>query len=391
MRAHTIMETIFWISLTIIFYTFVGYGLVLAVIVALKPRRCRGERELKNPPRVTIFITAFNEEDVVDEKIANTLALDYPPQLVETLWVTDGSSDRTVELLSGYEHVRVLHDPQRRGKVAAMNRGMQYVNSPIVIFTDANAMINSGAVWEIVKGFQDAGVGCVAGEKRILAGSDDQIQSSDEGLYWRYESKLKRWDSYLGNCIGAAGELFALRTELFVPLSEDTLLDDFTLSLTLAMKGHRTLYVPDAYSQERGSADLRSERKRKVRIAAGGWQVVWRLRGLLNPFDYGLLSWQYISHRVLRWCVTPPLMVVVLVMNVFLYEQGTVYEVMIVAQGAFYLLALVGWLFSVARVRVPLLGTLYYFVFMNLCALRSPLYLWNNRQRGGVWERVKRA
>ncbi len=384
------MQTIFWISLAIIFYTFVGYGLVLAIIVALKPRKCTKEGETNNLPRVTIFITAYNEEAVVDAKVANTLALDYPSHLVETLWVIDGSNDRTAELLKEYHHIRVLHSPQRRGKVAAMNRGMGYVDTPIVIFTDANAMINVEAVREIVTGFQDQTVGCVAGEKRILLSSSSGAQGAGESLYWRYESQLKTWDSLLGNCIGAAGELFALRAELFRPLKEDTLLDDFTISLSLAMKGHRTLYVPEAYSLEGGSANLRGESKRKVRIAAGGWQAVWRLRGLLNPFAYGMLSWQYISHRVLRWCVTPWLLILVLILNWCLFSRAEIYEFLMVCQGAFYLLALAGWLFSKARVQVPMLFGFYYFVFMNICALQAPLYLWRNRNRGGIWERVQR-
>lgn len=258
-----------------------------------------------NLPSVTLFITAFNEEDVVHDKMTNCLNLDYPEDKLDLVWCTDGSDDSTNALLAKYKRVRVLYEPIRNGKTAAMNRGMRYVDTEIVIFTDANTMVNKEAIRVIVQRFMEPKVGCVAGEKRIINNDTDNAAGGGEGIYWKYESALKAYDDRLYSAVGAAGELFAVRRHLFFEMDKDTLLDDFILSLSIAMKGYKIAYTPDAYAEESGSADMFEEEKRKVRIAAGGLQSVWRLRPLLNPFKYGMLSFQYVSHRVLRWTLAP--------------------------------------------------------------------------------------
>ena len=301
------IEIIFWIALFIVFYTYLGYGIVLYLLVKLKELFVKPiKRKLPEDstlPEVTLFITAFNEEEVVDEKMKNSLELDYPEDKLHIVWVTDGSNDGTNEQLrTRWEgKATVLFQPERQGKTAAMNRGMKLVNTPIVVFTDANTMVNQEAIREIVLAFEDTRVGCVAGEKRIAVQTRDGAAAGGEGIYWKYESTLKSLDARLYSAVGAAGELFAVRRELFEEMEQDTLLDDFILSLRIAMQGHTIAYCTEAYAIESGSADMHEEEKRKVRIAAGGLQSIWRLRPLLNPFRYGILSFQYVSHRVLRW------------------------------------------------------------------------------------------
>ena len=186
-----------------------------------------------------------------------------------------------------------------------MNRGIKFVTTPIVIFTDANTSINSQSIREMVRYFNNPKVGCVAGEKRINMHTKDEAAVGGEGMYWKYESFLKKLDSQLHSAVGAAGELFAIRTSLYEQMPNDTLLDDFILSLKIAMKKYIIAYCNKAYAMENGSANMKEEEKRKVRIAAGGIQAIYRLRKLLNPFRYGILSFQYVSHRVLRWSITP--------------------------------------------------------------------------------------
>lgn len=393
------IEIIFWIALFIVFYTYLGYGIVLYLLVKLKElfvkpvkRKLREDSQL---PEVTLFITAFNEEEVVDEKMENSLVLNYPKEKLHIVWVTDGSSDGTNEHL----HARwegkaaVFFQPERKGKTAAMNRGMKLIDTPIVVFTDANTMVNQEAIREIVLAFEDTRVGCVAGEKRIAIQTLDDAAAGGEGIYWKYESTLKALDARLYSAIGAAGELFAVRRELFEEMERDTLLDDFILSLRIAMQGYTIAYCTEAYAIESGSANMHEEEKRKVRIAAGGLQSIWRLRPLLNPFRYGMLSFQYVSHRVLRWSLTPILLFLLLPLNILLLCMGAsceVYGTVLILQVLFYILGLWGYYLSTRQIKNKLLFIPYYFLFMNVNVLKGIGYL-RKRRETGAWEKAKRG
>ncbi len=387
------LEIFFWLCLALVVYTYLGYGIILVFLVKFR-EWIRPPRTFPDPdpwPAVTLFITAYNEELVVDEKMHNCRALDYPADNLTILWVTDGSSDRTNELLRAYPEVRVLFDPLRQGKTAAMNRGMQSVQTPFVVFTDANTLLNPEALKEIVRAFSDPKVGCVSGEKRVAAAQQDNA-ASGEGLYWKYESFLKRMDGRLKGVTGAAGELFALRTALFEPVSRDTLLDDFVMSLRVVLRGYKTAYCATAFASETASANIREEEKRKVRIAAGGLQSVARLTPLLNPFRFGLFSWQYLSHRVLRWTLTPVALFLLLPLNVMLVAMqpvGWLYPALLCAQVFFYSVAFLGRVLRDKHIRIKGLFVPYYFLFMNYSVFRGVGYLWRKKS-DGTWERAAR-
>ena len=260
-----------------------------------------------------------------------------------------------------------------------MNRGMGFVTTPLVIFRDANTFINPQAVREIVKCFNHPQVGCVAGEKRVDMYSTEGAVSGGEGLYWKYESWLKKMDYQLYSAIGAAGELFAIRTPLYEEMPEDTLLDDFMLSLRIAMKQYTIAYCDTAYAVESGSADMKEEEKRKVRIAAGGLQSVYRLKELLNPLRYGILSFQYVSHRVLRWSVTPVALFLLFPLNILLVvcsESLPVYFLFLLLQSAFYLGGVYGSLLSAKSVKNKFLYIPYYFLFMNINVIKGFFYFY---------------
>ena len=393
------LEIIFWIALFVVFYTYIGYGILLNILVKLKEvfkKKCDIPCPADdNLPHVTLFITAYNEESVVDDKMRNTLALDYPAEKLHILWVTDGSNDRTNELLANWPQATVKHHPERRGKTAAMNRGIQFVETPFVVFTDANTHLNKEALKEIVRLFQNPKVGCVAGEKRIAEKSKDNAASGGEGLYWKYESTLKSLDWRLYSAAGAAGELFAIRRCLFEEMETDTLLDDFILSMRIVMNGYRIAYCASAYAIEGGSADMIEEEKRKVRIAAGGLQSVWRLRALLNPFKYGIFSFQYTSHRVLRWTITPILLFALLPLNLiilFTTSNLALYALIWVLQCLFYLMGSLGYYYSRKRIKHKILFVPYYFLFMNINVIRGFNYLRKRKgNNSGAWEKSKRA
>ena len=391
-----IILTFFWIALFIVFYTYVGYGILLYLLVKLKECIRKPLKTQSAPdselPEVTLFITAFNEEDVVDEKMRNCLSLDYPAEKLHIVWTTDGSNDHTNERLAQWVQATVYYQPLRQGKTAAMTRGMEYITTPIVIFTDANTMLNTEAIKEIVLAFQNPKVGCVAGEKRIAVQTKDGAAAGGEGLYWKYESALKDLDARLYSAVGAAGELFAVRRELFMSMEPDTLLDDFILSMRITMKGYTIAYCKDAYAIESGSASMQEEEKRKVRIAAGGLQSIWRLRALLNPLRYGVLCFQYVSHRVLRWSLTPLLLFLLLPLNIILLFMGAspiLYGTILFMRVLFYLTGLWGYYLSAKQIKSKLFFVPYYFLFMNFNVIKSVNYLLKKKGTG-VWEKAKR-
>ena len=391
------MKIVFGIALFIVFYTYIGYGILLYIIIRLK-RLFRGKPQKavlpadENLPTMTLMICAYNEEDVVAEKMENTLALDYPKDKLRIMWVTDGSNDHTNELLKAYPEVDIVFSPERRGKTSALKHGLRELKTRYVAFTDANTMINGGALREIARLFADPTVGCVSGEKRVAARKAGEMAAEGEGLYWKYESTLKRWDSELYSAMGAAGELYAIDPTLCREVPDEALLDDFMLSMYVVQGGKRIAYTPDAYAQEYGSANIHEESKRKRRIAAGGLQSIWWLRTMLNPLRQPLVTFQFVSHRVLRWSITPIAMVLLLLVNIALVVKGAgmFYTVMLILQTLFYLMALAGWLQNRFGYKNKLLYTAYYFVFMNFNVFRGMAYL-KSHGKSGAWEKAKRS
>lgn len=392
------LKIVFWIALFVIFYSYLGYGILLFAIIKLRrvlglAKKFEGNEDYE--PQVTLFVSAFNEKDFLDRKVKNSKSLNYPEDKVTQIWVTDGSDDGTPELLRKYDGVEVYHKDERAGKIAAMNRGMEFVKTPIVIFSDANTDLGENAIREIVRLFRNPKVGCVSGEKRIYSKAVDGAAGAGEGMYWKYESQLKKWDAELYSVVGAAGELFAIRTELWQEVERDTLLDDFMISLRVAMSGYTIQYNPEAYAIETASANVKEELKRKIRISAGGIQSVVRLHPLLNFFKYGTLSFQYISHRVLRWTLTPLLLLLIIPMNLILamneglFEFG-LFSILFWGQVLFYASALLGWFLENRQIRLKVLFIPYYFFIMNLSVfLGFGRYLKGNQSVN--WERAKRG
>lgn len=392
-----ILKILFWACLLIVFYTYLGYGILLYIIIRLrrffkgKPQKTVMPQD-DELPTMTLMICAYNEEDVVAEKMENTLAIDYPKDKLRIMWVTDGSNDHTNELLSAYPEVDIVFSPERRGKTAALKHGLRELQTRYVAFTDANTMINTDALREIARLFRDPTVGCVSGEKRVAARKAGEMAAEGEGLYWKYESTLKRWDSELYSAMGAAGELYAIDPNLCREVPDEALLDDFMMSMYVVQAGKRIAYTADAYAMEYGSANIHEESKRKRRIAAGGLQSIWWLRSMLNPLRQPLVTFQYVSHRVLRWSITPIAMVLLLLVNIALVAigAGSFYTVMLIGQALFYLAAILGWLLNRYGYKNKLLYTAYYFVFMNFNVFRGMAYL-KSHGKSGAWEKAKRS
>jgi biofilm PGA synthesis N-glycosyltransferase PgaC len=343
-------------------------------------------------PNVTLLIAAYNEAECIRAKALNSLAIDYPSEMFDILFVTDGSTDGTEKILREFLHddrVRVFHDQERRGKLAAVNRVMRYVPSPIVVLTDANTMLNRDAVRNIVRHYADPRVGAVAGEKRIRSAAAGG-SGAGEGLYWKYESFLKRMDSQLHSVVGAAGELFSFRTSLYRAVPPDSIIEDFHLSMCIAADGYRVVYEPEAFAEEEPSASFREEMKRKVRICAGGFQSMARLRPLLSIRRHGLLSFQYISHRVLRWAVTPFLLPLLLALNILLAAaDAPFFRLLLAGQVLFYGAAAAGYVMELFHIRSRLFVAPFYFMLMNIAAYAG-LYRYLKGTQSAVWEKAQR-
>jgi len=387
------LEITFWVLLGIVFYTYLGYGIVLFILLRIK-RLFKKKKVViltdEELPEVTLLIAAYNEEDFVAKKIENTRSLNYPQHKLHQMWCTDGSNDRTPELLATYKDVVVLHKPERAGKIAAMNRAVKFVKTPIVIFSDANTLLGKESIRKIAEMFDNPKTGCVSGEKRIFNAESEAASAAGEGLYWKYESTLKRWDAELYSAVGAAGELFAIRTELFNEVEPDTLLDDFIISLRVAMQGYKIDYDPEAYAIETASANVKEELKRKIRIAAGGIQSVVRLYPLLNIFKFGLLSFQYISHRVLRWTITPLAPILFLLVNIALAPFSEFFLIVLGLQILFYISAYIGYVLEDKKLKVKIFFVPYYFYIMNYAVFMG-FGRYIKKSQSVNWERAKRG
>ncbi len=388
------IKLIFRLLLGIFLYIYIGYGILLYLLLLFKKptKRNKKENKEKYEPNVTLFVAAYNEEDYVVSKVENSRNLDYPKNKIRNLWVTDGSNDRTTELLKKYPEIEILHENERNGKIGAINRGMPFVDTPIVIFSDGNTILSSNTIREIVKAFEDPKVGCVTGEKKIRLNDKDPAATAGEGIYWKYESILKKLDAKLNTTIGAVGELFAIRTELFEEVEKDTILDDFMISMRIAMRGYKIQYTPKAYAIETASENISEELKRKIRISAGALQSTLRLIPLLNPFKFGLMAFQYISHKVLRWFLPPFLMPVLLLLNIYIaicYPEN-IYLILLFLQLLFYLFALIGFLFETKKIKLKFIFVPYYICMINFAVVLGILRFMKGKQ-SVKWERAKRS
>jgi len=355
MRAFWIL--LFWACAGTIAYVYLGYPCIMALWARLRPKPYA---ESDDTPSVTLIIAAYNEAACIAQKLENSLALDYPSNKLRIVVVADGSDDGTERLATSLSdpHVQVLHEPERQGKAAALARGAAAASSEVLVFTDANAMLATDALRTLLRPLADPRVAAVGGAKRTPEGG--------EGLYWRYENALKRWESAVGSVMGVPGELWAVRASLYQPPPSDTILDDWTASMRLVAQGWRVVHVPGAVAYEDAPTNLRAAWERRARNAAGGWQAIQRLGGPKHYADL-LAWWQCFSHRTLRWMVVPWLWLPMLAASIAL-AQHPLYLGAVIAQWSLYDLAAMGGILAVYDKTVPWLTAPFYLLFGNAAA-----------------------
>jgi biofilm PGA synthesis N-glycosyltransferase PgaC len=391
-----ILALIFWVSVFFVFYTYLGYPLIMSLLARLKPP------PIPYPdyfPTVTFLIAAYNEEDAIAEKIENTLALDYPPDKFQILVAADGSSDRTPEIVKSYETrgVELSFIPERGGKMAAITRAMSSAaRGEVVIISDANNYYDRQAVKILAAPFADPTVGVTTGAKLII--EDGRHLSSSEGLYWRYESSIKRNETILGTCTIAVGEILAIRREQFIPPTEKIINDDHYLVLDFIHRGYRIVYTPEARSFEHVSKTAMDEVARRTRMNAGLFQTIFMSRRFL-PFDKPFVVWQIVSHKFFRAFV-PFAMILAFVSNIalILFQtpsssswmlSSTVGVVILAMQVTFYLTALLGNLLQAGGYLGKILYLPTFLVNSNLATAKG-LYSYLTNKQQHIWKRVSR-
>lgn len=377
-----VMEIMFWLALLGAIYAYFGFPLLLAVIAKLHPKKLHAEANA-SLPSVSILIPAHNEEAVIEGKLANTVALDYPKDKVEILVISDGSNDRTDDIVKQFKTdiaIKFFRVEQRKGKANALNVGLQNLDGDVVVFSDSSIMLEKKALKAITKAFADPLVGCVSGEDHIPGGGG-------EGLYGRYELYLRNLESQVDSIVGASGSFYAQRRHLCEPFIEG-LAPDFLSVLNTVEKGYRAISEPDARGEMSAVSDTGAEFRRKVRTLLRGMTTMWVKRRLLSPANNVTFSFILFSHKLMRWLV-PIFLLFVLFTNIYLLKSN-IYLGIFVLQIMFYSLALLAWI-KVGGIEQKVFGRVpLYFTIVNIAIFRAWL-LFARGVRQEIWEPSKRT
>jgi len=345
------MSTVlFWVSMGLIAYVFVGYPIALAVLSAVRPRP---RRQQPGEPAISIVFSAYNEASTIVSRIENLLALDYPAERVEILVGSDGSTDGTAEQLLSISdrRVRAFIFTQRRGKPAVLNTLIPKANGEIVVLSDVRQKFETAALRGFAASFADPQVGAASGQMIVAEGGS--------GFYWRYETFIRAREAMIDSSVGVTGAICAIRKALFEPIPADTILDDVLIPLRVVRRGFRVVVEREARAFDAAYADSDGEFTRKVRTLAGNFQLFARERWLLNPLR-NRLWWQTMSHKALRLLIAP-LLIVAAISNALLVNGSFLYTLLMASQIVFYAAAIAGWIWP-RGLKKPFIITLPFFI-----------------------------
>ena len=376
------------LSLILFVYNYFIYPAVI-ILVSKFVKTSRAEYPLAERtewPTVSFIIAAYNEEKVIRNKILNTLALDYPAEKFQIIIVSDGSDDKTHEIVSEYAESGIigLHEMARGGKSGALNRGVAQAKGDILVFSDANNNFSKDAIKHLVKHFADTQIGAVTGAKHIYENNDRQSSTGD-GLYWKYESKIKEAESRLGSITGAEGEILAVRKSMFTPLDKNVINDDAAITFNIVKSGNRIIYEKAAQAYEEASIDLVDDFNVKVRMTAGGYQTLELQWNYLFP-PRNWYAFSFISHKVLRW-LAPHFLLLILLTTAFTLNNPYMLT-LFVLQLAFYLVSFYGWLYR-SKDLPKLVYIPMYFTVMNI-ALFWGFIRFLSRNTASIWKKAER-
>ncbi len=363
---RTALQILFLISAASVLYVYVGFPLLLVLFARRRvPAALLSETAL---PRVTLLVSAYNEQAVIEEKLRNALALDYPRNRLEIIVISDCSDDGTDEIVMRFaaEGVCLVRQPERLGKSAGLNLGVAQASGEILIFSDANSMYRSDAVCNLVRHFSDPSVGYAVGNCAYAEISGAAASARSEGLYWKLETWLKQKESDFGSVVGGDGAIYAVRRELFTPL-RPTDINDFLNPLQIIIGGYRGVYDRRAICYEEAGDSFEKEFRRKVRIISRSLNAVRRAPQALLPWTQPRHWVALASHKVLRWFV-PVYLLLLFIASAFLWRVP-LYREALLLQVSFYALALVGWAIAKRRAAPQVFYLPYYFCLVNLASL----------------------
>lgn len=378
------LVSIFWLSFLLLFWTFLGYPIFVITASKVFSRRWRTSPFLGS---ISMIIAAHNEEKVIRDKVENCLALDFGPAKAEIFIVSDGSMDDTNTILEEFigksEQLKVITYQPRAGKANAINVAASKTQGEVLVFSDANVMISEKSCQSLLAPFADPEVGVVCGRVLVIADGDEEV--AGESLYMKYEGAVQRAEALMYSMVGVDGALFAMRREFFRPLELETILDDFSLSMSALLSGKRIVYEKQAIAVEKVIPSAQNEMKRKTRIVSGGYQY------LVNLFRQGkkLSVWMwfcFLSHKILRWAA-PFLLSFVLLVNLLLFSLEF-FRVLLFCQLCFYFLALLGHILKGLR-RINVVYLPYYFCIVNIAAFLGFVQFLRTGETV-LWEKVKR-
>ena len=371
------MIFIFWLCLTIIGYTYIGYPLLLWLFARISPIEVAAAQIT---PDVTVVIAAMNEEKNIGDRLENILSQGYPPERFEIIVVSDGSTDRTDEIVQSYKgrNVTLLKLEIRQGKAIALNEGIDSARGEIIVFTDARQSFAPGAISQLVANFADSSIGCISGELKFFDNSSGI--HTEMGGYWRFEKWIRSNESRSGSVVGATGSIYAIRKALYQPLPSGTILDDVLTPLNIVMQGYRCIFDGGAIVYDIISETVNQEWRRKVRTLAGNWQLLSLRPALLLPAINPIL-WRLISHKLLRLIV--PFALVILFWS-GATQPYLIYRIATLTQLLIYLLALTGYLLPLSR-NFQMINISYFFAVMNIAALCG-FWHWLTGNCGSIWQ-----
>jgi cellulose synthase/poly-beta-1,6-N-acetylglucosamine synthase-like glycosyltransferase len=377
-----ILELIFWVCGVLLFWTYFGYPAFMYLWAKFLPHKV--QKVEGHLPSATLLICAYNEQDVIGNKLENTIRIDYPN--LEVLVVNDGSDDNTREIVEKYtdKGITLINQPQRSGKMTAVNTGFALAKGDIVILSDASPDYAPDALRHLLASFADGSVGVVVGTLAIWDRATSVAKPA--GLYWKYEAALRRWESQTGSTVAVHGNMFAMRRSLFRPLTGATVNDEFSLAMETLKQGYRVVYEPKAMSYDDASDSMRDEFKRRARINAGRWQALFSAGYLMSAPTWDL-RFRLFSHKLLR-PLTPLLMIAFAVATVILvaFANTALYTAALIAQIVFYGLAAAGWYAERQGRRIKILNIPYYFVSSNFAALVG-LWRWLRGAQKVTWQK----
>jgi cellulose synthase/poly-beta-1,6-N-acetylglucosamine synthase-like glycosyltransferase len=378
---------LFWLCFGLVFYAYVGYPLVIWVLSRVFGRKTQSPTVPDfDLPSVCLLIAAYNEEAVIEDRLVNALKADYPRDRFRIVVASDGSADATPQIVARFadQGVTLLDYKARRGKSSVLNNAMQEIDTELVLLSDANTHIDPDAPRRLASWFKDPAIGTVCGR---LVLTDPATGANADGMYWKYETFLKKCESRLGALLGSNGAIYAIRREHYVPIPPNTIVDDFVIPLLVKLKTDlKIVYDADSVAREETAENVAAEFRRRSRIGAGGFQAIVLLRRLLDP-RHGWVAFTFLSHKILRW-VCPFFLIGMLLACALLWNRP-LYRWLLAAQLAFYLM----WPVALRVRRLPgplaVVRPAGMFTGMN-AALLVGFCRWMGGIRRGTWERTAR-